>query len=263
MSEASSRQPVVFLGHGSPMNAIEDTPWSRAFRELAQELPKPRAVLAISAHWFVRGTFTTGNERPETLHDFGGFPPELYAVRYPAPGDTALARRVVDLLGPSVASVRLDWGLDHGTWSVLRHLLPEADVPVVQLSLDASLAPEAHLALGQALAPLRREGVLLLGSGNLVHNLGDAFGRLQRGESTTPEWARAFDSATAAALTARDHAWLTAAPASEAGRQAHPTPEHYLPILYAAGAADPSEPVTFPVAGFDLGSLSMRAVRFG
>ena len=263
MSATQPRQPVVFVGHGSPMNAVEDNTWSRAFRSLAARLPRPRAVLAVSAHWFVSGTFTTGNPQPETLHDFGGFPAELYAMQYPAPGDVALARRVVDLLGPSVASVRLDWGLDHGTWTVLHHLLPSADVPVVQLSLDARLAPAAHLALGRSLAPLRQEGVLILGSGNVTHNLGDAFDRLRRGDTSTPEWARAFDADAAAALSRHDAAWLTAATTTTAGRLAHPTPDHYLPLLYAAGAADADDPVTFPVVGFDLGSLSMRAVRFG
>jgi 4,5-DOPA dioxygenase extradiol len=256
-------QPAVFVGHGSPMNAVEDNTWSRAFRNLARQLPRPRAVLAVSAHWFVGGTWTTGMDHPETIHDFGGFPPELYSMQYPAPGEPALARRVVDLLGPRVASVSLDWGLDHGTWTVLHHLLPAADVPVVQLSLNARLPAAAHLALGRALAPLRREGVLILGSGNLTHNLGDAIGRLQRGETTTPDWARDFDGAAVRALRAADRAWLEAAPGTEAGRRAHPTPDHYLPLLYVVGAADAGEAVTFPVEGFDLGSLSMRAVRFG
>ena len=262
MTAGTPRLPVLFVGHGSPMNAIDDNAWSRGFRALAATLPAPRAVLAVSAHWFVDGTYATGNERPETIHDFGGFPRALYAMQYPAAGDPGLARRVVDLLGPT-ASVRLDWGLDHGTWTVLCHLRPAADVPVVQLSLDARLAPAAHLALGRALAPLRDEGVLILASGNLTHNLGDAFARLQRGDTTTPGWARDFDGDAARALKQSDHAWLEAALQTDAGRLAHPTPDHWLPVLYAAGAARDDDAVAFPLEGFDLGSLSMRAVRFG
>jgi 4,5-DOPA dioxygenase extradiol len=258
-----ARLPVLFLGHGSPMNAIEDNAWTRAFRALAAGLPAPRAVLAISAHWYVAGTFTTGNARPETIHDFGGFPEELYRAQYPAPGDPALARRVVGLLGEARASVRDDWGLDHGTWSVLVHLRPAADVPVVQLSIDGRLPPAEHLALGRALAPLRDEGVLILGSGNVTHNLRHAFSSLHRGETATPGWAAAFDADVARALEQRDQPFLARALESDAGRMSHPSPDHYLPLLYAAGAALPGDAVRFPVTGFDMASLSMRAVQIG
>ncbi|MBI5068013.1 MAG: 4,5-DOPA dioxygenase extradiol [Deltaproteobacteria bacterium] len=260
---ASTRQPVLFAGHGSPMNAIEDNRWSRALRALGPTLPRPRAVLAISAHWYVEGTFATGNERPETIHDFGGFPEALYQVQYPAPGEPALARRALALLAPRNASLRADWGLDHGTWSVLRHLLPAADVPVVQLSIDGRLPPAGHLAIGQALAPLRDEGVLILGSGNLTHNLHHAFRAMARGESATPSWAAGFDAEAAKAVEKRDTAFLVRALDTEEGRICHPTPDHYLPLLYAVGAAHPDEPVACPVSGFDLGSLSMRTFRFG
>jgi 4,5-DOPA dioxygenase extradiol len=262
VSHAPDRLPVLFLGHGSPMNAIEDNEWSRALRALAPRLPRPRAILCVSAHWFVPATRVGANERPETIHDFGGFPPELYAVEYPAPGDPALARRVVELCGPARATLGTDWGLDHGAWSVLRHLFPAADVPVVQLSVHDGLPPAAHLALGQALAPLRDEGVLLVGSGNLVHNLGDALRRHARGDHSTPEWARAFDADVAGAVEAHEPGVLVRALEGETGRLAHPTPDHYLPLLYAAGAAGDG-PVHFPVTGFDLGSLSMRSIRFG
>jgi 4,5-DOPA dioxygenase extradiol len=255
--------PVLFLGHGSPMNAIEDNGWSRAFRALAPALPSPRAILAVSAHWYVAGTFTTGNARPETIHDFGGFPEALYRARYPAPGDPALARRVVGLLGEKRAQVRDDWGLDHGTWSVLVHLRPTADVPVVQLSIDGRLAPREHLALGQALAPLRDEGVLILASGNVTHNLRHAFSAWNRGDTATPPWAASFDADVAQALEQRDPAFLVGALESEAGRLSHPTPDHYLPLLYAAGAGLPGDAVRFPIQGFDMGSLSMRAVQLG
>lgn len=258
-----ARMPALFVGHGNPMNAIEDNRWSRALRALAAELPAPRAVLAVSAHWYVEGLFTTGAEQPRTIHDFGGFPDELYRVTYPAPGDPALARRVAALLGGRRAAVTGAWGLDHGTWTVLRHLRPAADVPVVQLSLDAGLSPAEHLALGRALAPLRDEGVLLLGSGNVTHDLRHAFGAWHRGEAATPDWAAAFDEAAARAVADRDEAWLAGALALEEGRRAHPTPEHFLPLLHVAGAALPDEPVTSPITGFDMSSLSMRAIRVG
>jgi 4,5-DOPA dioxygenase extradiol len=211
----------------------------------------------------VDGLFTTGAERPETIHDFGGFPEALYRVQYPAPGDPALARHVVSLVGASRASVTGGWGLDHGTWSVLRHLRPDADVPVVQLSLDAGLEPFEHLGLGRALAPLRDEGVLLLGSGNLVHNLRHAFGAWHRGEKETPAWAAAFDEATARAVASHDLDWLAGALDGEDGRRAHPTPDHWLPLLYVAGAASAVDPVASPITGFDMASLSMRSFLIG
>jgi 4,5-DOPA dioxygenase extradiol len=260
---APARLPVLFVGHGSPLNAIEDNPWSRGFRDLALRLPRPRAILCVSAHWFVPATLLTANERPETIHDFGGFPPALYDVQYAAPGDPALARRVAALLGAERAAPSTDWGLDHGTWSVLRHLFPAADVPVVQLSLHQRLVPAEHLALGRALAPLRDQGVLVMGSGNLVHNLGHAMRSYRRGDLSTPAWASAFDAGVANALEQHDHSSLARALESEAGRMSHPAPDHYLPLLYAVGAAGGSGPVSFPVTGFDLGSLSMRSVIFG
>ncbi len=255
--------PVVFVGHGNPMNAIEDNAWSRGFRDLARALPRPRAILAVSAHWYVEGTFVTANERPETIHDFGGFPDDLYRIQYPAPGDPALARRVAGLVGERRASLSDAWGLDHGTWSVLVHLRPAADLPVVQLSIDAALGSAEHLSIGRALAPLRDEGVLVLGSGNVVHNLRHAFTALRRGDARTPEWARAFDAGIARALERRDPDHLVRALGSDEGRLAHPTPDHYLPLLYAAGASAPEDPVRFPIEGFDMASLSMRTAIFG
>lgn len=257
------RMPVLFVGHGNPMNAIEDNVWSRGFRYLGRALPRPRAILAVSAHWYVGGTLATASERPETIHDFGGFPDELYRIQYPAPGDPDLARRVIGLLGERRASLDAGWGLDHGTWSVLVHLRPAADVPVVQLSIDARLAPPEHLAIGRALAPLRDDGVLVLGSGNVVHNLRHAFGARHRGDTRTPEWAREFDLGIARALERHDADHLVRALASDAGRLSHPTPDHYLPLLYAAGASAPEDPVRFPIEGFDMASLSMRSVIFG
>ena len=257
------RMPAIFVGHGSPMNAIEDNQWSRGFRSLAEHLPRPRVVLAVSAHWYVPGTFVTGNESPQTIHDFGGFPGELYEVRYPAPGDVALARRVVNLLGEDRAALRDDWGLDHGTWSVLLHLLPDAATPVVQLSLDERLDPAGHLKLARALSAMRDEGVLVLASGNITHNLRHAFTSMARGDRSTPDWARAFDQDVARALEQHDPAFLARAAESEQGRLSHPSLDHYLPLLYAAGVSDATDNVRFPITGFDMGSLSMRAVLLG
>lgn len=260
---AAGRMPVLFVGHGSPMNAIEDNRWSRGFRALARALPAPRAILSVSAHWYVAGTYATAQARPETIHDFGGFPDALSQVQYPAHGDPDLARRVIGLVGERRASLSEEWGLDHGTWSVLVHLRPEADLPVVQLSVDGRLPPAEHLAIGRALAPLRDEGVLVMGSGNVVHNLRHAFTAWGRGDVATPDWARAFDDGIARALEGHDADHLVRALEGEAGRLAHPTPDHYLPLLYAAGASGPTEPVRFPIEGFDLASLSMRSVIFG
>ncbi len=257
-----NRMPVLFVGHGSPMNAIEDNAWSRAFRDLRALVPRPKAILSISAHWFLRGTFLTGEEHPETLHDFGGFPAELYRISYPAPGDRALASRAALLLEQFGASLRTDWGLDHGTWSVLMHMFPQADCPVVQLSIDERLPASGHLEIGRALAPLRQEGVLIMGSGNIVHNLRDAFGQMAHGSFQTPDWARAFDEEVAHALDRHDTAALAMALGTENGRRAHPTPDHYLPLLYAAGASHAKDRIKYPVTGFDMGSLSMRAVLF-
>lgn len=252
--------PVLFLGHGSPLNAIEDNTWSRAFKRVGRELPTPRAILCISAHWYGEGTRVTATDPPPTIHDFSGFPESLERMTYPARGNVELAERVTKLL--PLARLASDWGLDHGAWSVLCHLRPAADCPVIQLSIDASLSGAEHLALGRALAPLRSEGVLLLGSGNLVHNLRDAFGRMRRGDRQTPEWAQSFDADAEKALVQHDGAWLARAHQEARGRTAHPSPDHYLPLLYAAGAADASDQVTFPITGFEAGSLSMRAVRY-
>jgi 4,5-DOPA dioxygenase extradiol len=257
------RMPVLFVGHGSPMNAIEDNQWSRAFRALGASLPRPKAILSISAHWFLPGTYLTGNDPPETIHDFGGFPQPLFDMQYPAAGDAALARRVVTLIGADRASVRDDWGLDHGTWSVLHHMRPAADTPVVQLSIDSRLPPAGHLAIARALAPLRDEGVLVMGSGNATHNLRHAMRNYQTGDFTTPPWAASFDADVARAAEQHDADFFARALDSQAGRLSHPTIDHYLPLVYAVGASDGKDPVSFPITGFDAGSLSMRTVRFG
>ncbi len=259
----AARMPVLFVGHGSPMNAIEDNAWSRGFRQLADLIPPPAAILSVSAHWFVPGTFTTGNAQPETIHDFGGFPQKLFEMQYPAPGAPALAKHVVALVGEKRAKVSTDWGLDHGTWSVLCRLRPEADIPVVQLAIDESLPPAGHLALARALAPLRDEGVLVMGSGNVTHNLRHAMRSYASGDLSTPPWATSFDAEVQRAAEQHDGEALVRAVGGEAGRMSHPTLDHFLPLLYAFGASDPADQVRFPITGFDLGSLSMRSILFG
>ena len=259
MSSSPTRQPVLFVGHGSPMNALDDNQWSRGFSALGKGLAKPRAVLCVSAHWFIEETALTGESAPKTIHDFGGFPRPLYEMQYAAPGAPELAARAAALLGPG-AQLRTDWGLDHGAWSVLVHLLPNHDVPVVQLSIDAGKEPVEHLALGRALRGLRDEGVLILGSGNLTHNLRHAMTSMRRGDSSTPDWARRFDEDLARAIEQRDDGFLVRALASPDGQASHPSPDHYLPLLYAYGATEERDIPSYPINGFDLGSLSMRSV---
>ena len=252
--------PVLFVGHGSPMNAIEDNEFRRGWAEAGRRLSRPRAVLCVSAHWETRGVFVTAAARPSTIYDFHGFPDGLSQVRYPVPGSPALARRVADVV--SRAEVRLDpqRGLDHGSWSVLTAMYPGADVPVLQLSLDATQGPAFHYALGQELVPLRDEGVLILGSGNLVHNLRLAdFGR-----ADGYDWADRFNQKLKERIVARDHATLvdyeSLGPDS---RRAVPTPEHYLPVLYAVGASTEADDVAFFNDKTTLGSVSMTSLAMG
>lgn len=253
--------PVLFLGHGNPMNALADNAFTRALGALGRSLPRPKAVLCVSAHWMTEGFAVTADAFPETLHDFAGFPPELFAVRYEPPGDPALAERARDLLAPRPTALSEDWGLDHGAWSVLRHLYPAADVPVVQLSIDPGREPREHFELGLALRPLREEGVLVVGSGNVVHNLG----RLDWGGTRPPHpWALEFDAWVKAKLLARDAEALLADPARmPGGAESVPTPDHWLPLAAVLGAASGSDPVSFPYEGFEHASLSMRCVRWG
>ena len=255
-----SALPTIFLSHGSPMLALQDTPARRFLQGLGKSLARPQAIVVVSAHWESNELLVNGNPQPETWHDFGGFPQALHEVQYPAPGHVELAEKVADATG---GKVRTDWGLDHGTWCVLRRMFPNADVPVVQLSIDRGKRFDEHLALGRSLAPLRDEGVLVLGSGNIVHNLRDAIGHMRTGDLGTPAWAARFDEATAQAVQEHDLDALVALGSSPDARHAHPSLEHWIPILYAAGASRSDDAVSFPIQGFDWGSLSMRAVRFG
>lgn len=264
MSDQTARMPTIFFGHGNPMNALQMNDWTRGWVALGQQLPqRPRAVLAISAHWYLPGTALTAMARPRTIHDFGGFPRELFEVQYPAPGDLDLVRRARGLLDPLVdARADLAWGLDHGTWSVLRHVFPDADVPVVQLSIDESQPPAFHYKLGRLLQPLRDENILLIGSGNVVHNLhAYAWGR----HPVEPfDWALHFEAKVRDLMLRGDHPALVDYEAL--GREAElsvPTPDHYLPLLYVLGASVAGEPVSFPVRGMDGGSISMLSVQLG
>jgi 4,5-DOPA dioxygenase extradiol len=259
----NERMPVLFVGHGSPPYAIQDNEWSRGFRGLTRLAPRPHAVLMISAHWYTDGTFVMSNEQPPTIHDFYGFPRELHEVQYPARGEPDLALRVSDLIGKHRAQLNNEWGLDHGAWSVMRWMYPNADVPVVQLSIDHGLTVAEHLELAKSLAPLRDEGVLIIGSGNVTHNLRDLMLRMQSGDTVVPDWARRFDDRLREILVSRDtKALVEFWPASDDARRAHPTPDHFLPIVYAYAVSDPRDKVSFPIEGFDH-SVSMRAVLFG
>ena len=247
--------PAVFVGHGSPMNTLERNDWTEAWHAFGRSIPRPRAILAISAHWYVNATAVTAMARPKTIHDFFGFPDELFAVQYPAPGDPALAAEIAELVQPTwVGQDRDAWGLDHGTWSVLVHMFPNADVPVLQLSIDASKDLDDHVRLGAALEPLRRRGVLVVASGNVVHNLRAIdWGRPHGGE----DWAEEFDAAARQVMTERPGDVASLAHHRHY-RKASPTPDHFLPLLYVGGMAAAAGATTEVfTSGCTMGSLSM------
>jgi 4,5-DOPA dioxygenase extradiol len=254
--------PAIFFGHGNPMNAVLRNAYTEAWAGIGREIPRPKAVLCISAHWFVPETGVTITTAPRTIHDFGGFPRELYQVQYPAPGDPDLARRVRALLQPLPVKLDESWGLDHGAWSVLCHVYPQADIPIVQLSIDETQPASFHYEIGVRLAPLREEGVLIVGSGNLVHNLhAYAWGQ----HAAEPyDWAVRFEQEARAMILAGEHRPLVSY--ERLGREAMlsiPTPDHYLPLLYVIATRQSGEKVSFPVEGVDGGSISMLAVKIG
>ena len=254
--------PAIFLGHGNPMNIVQHNQWTKGWAALGDLVPRPRAILAISAHWYLPATMVTAMRRPRTIHDFGGFPQELYEIDYPAPGDPDLASRVQALLAQIGVDSDEEWGLDHGTWSILYHMFPKADIPVVQLSINRRQPHPFHYEIGKQLSPLRDEGILIIGSGNIVHNLhAYAWGQ----HSVEPfDWAVRFEKQARELLLAGEDG-----PLIEYEKLGHdamlsaPTPDHYLPLLYVIALRRKGEPISFPVEGVDGGSVSMLAVQIG
>ncbi|MFN8278751.1 MAG: 4,5-DOPA dioxygenase extradiol [Saprospiraceae bacterium] len=259
--DSTEKMPVLFLGHGSPMNAIEENEFVQGFRKIGRTIPRPRAILCVSAHWETRGTFVTAMDKPMTIHDFGGFPKELFDVQYPAPGSPELARETKALVAKTEVGLDDKWGLDHGAWSVIKHLYPQADVPIIQMSLDYYQAPKYHYELAKELKSLRQKGVLIIGSGNMVHNLGMVeWSRLK--ESYGYDWAIEASEKMKQFILADDHQSLI--DYSKQGKSFQlsiPSPEHYLPLLYVLAMKDKNELVSFyndkPVAG----SLTMTSVK--
>lgn len=257
---SDQKMPTLFVGHGSPMNVLEDNEYTRAWAEIGHGLPQPNAILCISAHWLTRGTHVTGMDHPQTIHDFGGFPRELYEAQYPAPGSPALARLAQETVQKVDVCLDDEWGLDHGTWSVLVKMFPDARIPVVQLSLDYTQGPEFHYALGRELRELRNRGVLIIGSGNIVHHL-----RMMRfvegGETFAYDWAREFDETIKQLIIDRNHDPIVHYQSlGRAARLSVPTNDHYLPLLYALALQDDQEQISFFADKVAYGSISMRSV---
>lgn len=250
--------PVVFFGHGSPMNALQVNRYTEAWKRVGAEMPRPRAILCVSAHWYVRGTAITVMDQPRTIHDFYGFPQALFDIQYPAPGDPMMAEHVRQLLAPLAVARDTEWGLDHGTWQVFLHAFPKADVPVLQLAIDASRPPAFHYELGRRLAPLREEGVLVCGSGNVVHNLPLMQWKLG---PVGFDWAHRFNDQVRELVLRREHQPLVDYPSlGPDAALSIPTPEHYLPLLYCLGLQRDDDEVEIATDGLELGSISMMSV---
>lgn len=257
-----SRMPAIFFGHGNPMNALYQNVWTKGWNEIGRTIPRPTAVLCVSAHWYIPAVGVTAMAGPRTIHDFGGFPEELFEVQYPAPGSPQLAARVASLLPGDVIEDTVRWGLDHGTWSVLVHVFPKADVAVIQLSIDETRPAEWHYEFAKALRPLRDEGVLIIGSGNLVHNL-HAYGWGKK-DVEPYDWALRFEDQARALIRSGDHSPLVNYELlGKDARLSAPTPDHYLPLIYVLAQQEEGESVSFPVEGFDGGSISMLSVQIG
>lgn len=258
----TSRMPALFLGHGSPMNVLEENDYTQTWRTLGETLPRPKGIIAVSAHWYTRGTAVTAMEKPRTIHDFGGFPQALFDTQYPAPGSPELAERIQMALAPlPVIADQGQWGLDHGSWGVLIKMYPQADIPVVQLSVDGTQSAEYHYQLGKKLAALRDEGYMIVASGNVVHNLR----RVKwDGDATPYAWATAFNEFVKENLTYQgDNHPLVDFMQHEGAALSNPTPDHFLPLLYVLGSWDGQEPISLPVDGIEMGALSMLSVQVG
>jgi 4,5-DOPA dioxygenase extradiol len=257
MGNPLKKMPVLFIGHGSPMNAVEENSFVEGWRRIAKLLPKPKAILCVSAHWVTEGTGVTAIAKPKTIHDFYGFPEELYKIEYKARGSLELAKKIKGVVKSVPVDLDQEWGLDHGAWVPLKIMFPKADIPVVQLSLSADLSPEQHFKIGKELAPLRDEGVLVIGSGNCVHNL-----MRMEWDGEPFDWAVEFDRFVKDSLSTGNHKALVNYESHPKAKLAHPSNEHYLPLLYAIGAAENEKPQFFS-EGIFAASLSMRCVAYG
>lgn len=257
--EASEKMPALFIGHGNPMNAIEDNQFSRSWKKLGDNLPKPKAILCISAHWLTRGTSVTMAARPQTIHDFGGFPDKLFAAQYPAQGSPAFAEETIKAVNLTKIEQDHEWGLDHGTWSVLLPMYPKADIPVFQLSIDYTKPPQYHYDLAKQLSSLRKKGVLIIGSGNIVHNLGRI-----NWQGGAYDWALEFDQLSKDLISTRQHQKLiNYKDLGQAAMLSIPTNDHYLPLLYVLAMQEKKEEAAFFNENVDMGSISMRSVKIG
>jgi len=264
LNEQDEKHPVLFIGHGSPMNGIEDNEFSRTWREMGQQISRPKAVLVISAHWLTRGTSVTAMEQPKTIHDFGGFPQALFDVQYPAKGDTELAKETAKLITSTNVGLDHDWGLDHGTWTVVRHMYPDADIPVLQLSIDYDRPGEYHYNLAKEIAALRKKGVLIIGSGNMVHNLRMVDWRRLSEPDFGFDWAVEMNTIFKEKIGNGDHkALINYQKLNKAAILAIPTPDHYYPLLYTLGLQDNKDEISFFNDRLVGGSLNMTSVKIG
>lgn len=261
LSEEESKMPVFFVGHGSPMNGIEDNEFSQRWRSIGKDMRVPKAVLVVSAHWYTKGTFITAMEMPKTIHDFYGFPKPLFDVQYPAPGSPSLAKETASLVNKTKIGLDHEWGLDHGTWSVVKHMYPEANIPVLQLSIDYAQPPQYHYELAAELAALRKKGVLIMGSGNMVHNLGILDWKMQLDGY---DWANEMNEKFKMLISAGDYKPLiNYENLGSAAKLSIPTPEHYLPMLYTLGLTEANEPIQFFNDKTLMGSISMTSFQAG
>lgn len=264
LNEQDEKLPVLFIGHGSPMNGIEDNEFSRTWTKMGQEIMKPKAVLVISAHWLTRGTHVTAMEEPKTIHDFGGFPQALFDVQYPAKGSPHLAEETAKLITSTDVGLDHDWGLDHGTWTVVRHMYPDADIPVLQLSIDYAKPPQYHYELAKEIASLRKKGVLIIGSGNMVHNLRMVDWRKLNEPDYGFDWAIEMNAIFKDKIANTDHkALIDYESLSKAAKLAIPTPDHYYPLLYNLGLQDKNDDISFFNDRLVGGSLNMTSVKIG